>query len=137
MTVSYAGRLRWRLQAAFHLQVELDKGTPEFATPSLVPVEGRVTRVFRSKRELAVGDRVKFYINVRRPEDPARPGTPYVGYDNIRRAKYVEIFLNGSPPEFKDPPQECFVIDKPSKRPQLPASWLAYYFEKLKGMFHN
>jgi hypothetical protein len=56
------GRIRWRQEAPFHVQLELMKDSPDFRVPSDVRVQGRVLHVFRSDGRLMPGDHIVFRL---------------------------------------------------------------------------
>ena len=136
MAVPYFGRLAARLGARFHVQVELVKPHAEFQTPAAQPVEGRVVRVFRGKGRLLLGQQVTFAVHVCRRGDRIWPGTSFMSYEDFVRARYMEVFLNGAPPGCVVALDEVSIVDRPSRRPQLRSSRVAYYLALLRWKLH-
>ena len=112
--------LERRLRARYHVQVELAY-TPVTDTPTYAPVAGCVRRVFRGDERLGLGDEVHFSVAVRRPEDSIRPGGDlWMDLRAFEAAKYMEVFLNGTPPDCELADYRSFVIAGPSDAPCVP-----------------
>jgi hypothetical protein len=135
MAVPYLGHLAARLQSRFHAQVQVTHPDAVFQTPAAVPVKGRVVRVFRNSGTLRVGDEVTFSVHVCRPGDVIWPGPSFMLYETFMRANHMEVFLNGQPPRCEVARDECIALDRPTRIPQLRASWLAYLVELVKWKF--
>jgi hypothetical protein len=132
MAVPYIGHLEARLRARFHVQVQVSYSGAEPRTRAAVPVQGHVVRVFRSGGALHVGDEVRFSVNVRPSGERIMPGLTFMPYDTFIRANYMEVYLDGSPPECEVPLDECVVIDAPTRSPQLRASWFVYWIVRAR-----
>lgn len=131
MAVPFHGHLRARLKARFHVQVQLEQPGADFETPAVVPVRGRVVRVFRGGRALRVGDEVRFSVTVFRRGGPVWPGAGFMWYDEFIRTTYMEAYLNGDPPACELPLHECTAIDGPTFWARLRASRLLYWIVLL------
>ena len=135
MAVPYLGHLAARLRARFHVQVQVTHLEAVSQTPAAVPVKGRVVRVFRSGGTLRVGEEVMFSVHVCRPGDNIWPGPSFMLYETFMRANHMEVFLNGHPPRCEVALDECIALDRPTRRPRLRASRLAYLVELVKWKF--
>ena len=135
MAVPHIGRLAARLRARFHAQVQVEHKAGTHQTPGAVPVKGRVVRVFRSGGALKVGDEVQFSVHVYRPGDDIWEGPAFMRYDTFMQAKYMEVYLNGNPPQCEVALDECVTIEAPSRRPQVKSSRVAYGIELVKWKF--
>src|SRR5260370_23217472 len=131
MAIPYIGHLAARLGARFHVQLEVTPSTV-LQTPALVPLNGRVVRVFRSDGTLSVGDQVCFSVHVARQGDDIWTGPSFMSYEAFVCANHVEAFLNGDPPECEAAADECIALDRATRRPRLKASRLAYIVELLR-----
>ena len=81
-----------RFRARFHLQVEVvDRGEDG-------SVRARVKRVFRGHAEITRGDEVRFAVAVCRPGELVRPGEVFTRLADFNATRYMEVFLNGTPP---------------------------------------
>jgi hypothetical protein len=91
-------------------------------------------RIFRGDSSLSIGDKLTFHVNVCRREDRIPFGPTYVRYETFVQARYLETFLNGTPPclEAIDP---GLILSASTRRPQLHGSHLAYMAERLKWAF--
>ena len=113
MAVDLAERFRARREARFHIQVRLESIPSAIATPGEVRVAGRVTRLFRSKGDLTVGDPVAFTLRVYQRGEHVPPGVAYLLEGDLRRAEYIEAFLNGKPPNCEVPLEEYALLAGP------------------------
>ena len=110
-----------RRQARYHVQVELAHAGV-VKTPAHVPVTGHVRRIFRGDDRLGLGDEVHFKVAVCRPGDSLPPGAgPWRHLRDFEAAKYMEVFLDGTPPECQVVLGQCFVIAAPLDTPSMPA----------------
>jgi hypothetical protein len=132
MAVPYVGHLAARLKARFHVQVEFSHMSVNLSTPATVPIKGRVVRVFRRWGTLRVGDEVMFSVHVCRSGDDIWPGPDFMLYEDFIQTNYLEVYLNGNPPKCEVALDECVAIDRPTHRPQLRSSLLAYLVELVK-----
>src|ERR1043166_3370468 len=109
-----------RFLARFHVQVELE-GVPD--TPGKRGVSARVVRVFRGA-ELRIGDTVNFEIwcaRKQREMEDVPIGVGYVDFDALQHARYIEVYLDGEPPDCSVPREQYTIIEIPSDDPVLPA----------------
>jgi hypothetical protein len=88
-------------------------------------------QIFRGDSSLSIGDKLTFHVNVRRHADRIPFGPIYMRYEALRQARYMETFLDGTPPcvEATDP---GLILSTPTRKPQLKGSRLAYTVERLK-----
>jgi hypothetical protein len=123
-----------RLRARYHVQVELGQAGVG-KTPAHVPIVGRVARVFRGDGLLRPGEEVHFSVAVCRPGDSLCPGGDlWMHLQDFETARYMEVFLDGTPPACKVARSQCFAIPAPSDTPSVPvpteaeiaASWAAF-----------
>jgi hypothetical protein len=132
MAIPYVAELHARLRARFHVQLELTYLPSEFQTPTAITVEGFVIHVFRGGSSLSLGDKLTFDVNVCRRGDLIPPfGPTYQLYDKFLRARYVETFLNGTPPRC-GVAVDFMILSAPTRKPLLQGSRLAYMLERLK-----
>ena len=107
-----------RLLAKFHVQVEIEPSVVD-ATPAYLPVRGRVRRVFRGG-SLEPGAELRFTVPVCRRGDEIMPGGDlWMYHEQFQGAKYMEVFLDGTPPECKLACSQCSVVAGLSDLPQL------------------
>jgi hypothetical protein len=132
MAVPYIGHLRARLRARFHVQVRVSPPPTEFRTPAVVPVGGRVVRVFRGGGAVRVGDEVRFAVPVCRQGDPIWPGYEFAWYDDFMRTTHLEVYLDGEPPACEVALDEWVAINGPSYVPRLRASRLIYLVQLIR-----
>jgi hypothetical protein len=92
-----------RNKTRFHLQVEVlsvqDVGVKQHLVPFKVSIKARVVGIFRSDKSLRLGDLVNFNVIAIQPDecpDSIVPKT--IKYSKLLEAQYMEIFLNGQPP---------------------------------------
>lgn len=129
MAIPLEGRLRWRREAPFHLQMELDQTREHPLATCETEVRGVAIRVFRSDGRLALGDNVAFPLWVcRRGDEPTGPACILI--EAFARAHYMEVYLVGDPPEFSLAAYEFCVLDTPSDQPVLTPEQL---IELLEG----
>ena len=131
MAIPYVGRLSARSRARFHVQVKLSSLLGDFQTPAAIPVEGSVVRIFRGDSSLSIGDKLAFHVNVCRREDRIPCGPAYMSYETFLQARYLETFLDGTPP-CVEAIDLGLILSAPTRKPQLPGSRLAYTVERLK-----
>ena len=88
---------RSRMQASFHVQVELVKQPNKRVSTGPVPIRARVVRVSRGQDSIHPGDPVTFDLNVCAPGDVPPPGPAYANYEALVHSSHMELFLNGPP----------------------------------------
>jgi hypothetical protein len=112
-----------RRDATFHVQVELNEISSTADTPGEISVCAKVVQIFRARKPLRRGEAVKFGVAVNRPGDelPAG-GTLWIDYDNLASHCFLEVFLNGDPPNCTVALWQYQLIDSPSKEPTMGAS---------------
>lgn len=118
MAIPLEGRLKVRLTAPFHVQVELEKWQNIQRVAGDIEVRGRVVRVFRTDGRLTVGDPVAFTLwACDAGDEPTGPA--YIYFDDLMPASYVEAYLYGDPPKCDLGAYEFSVIPAPSDEPTL------------------
>jgi hypothetical protein len=120
MAMPWETYLSARRSARYHVQVELE-GAPA-GLPDLgdVTVEGRVVRVFRTDGRLQVGDRVRFAVSVCRAgaKVPAG-GAWWKPAEELAAARFLEAFLDGTPPDCAVALWQSQIVGAPSDVPQM------------------
>jgi hypothetical protein len=116
--IALEGRLKWRLTAPFHVQLQLKKPLSIPRVAGDVQVQGRVVRVFRTDGRLALGDCVGFVVFACNPGDEPT-GPAYIYLDDLTKARYMEIYLYGDPPECELAAYEFTLVSGPSDEPLL------------------
>jgi tetratricopeptide (TPR) repeat protein len=113
-----------RIQACFHVQVEFDTVPPDVRTPGDVRVNARVIRIFRGSSSLRVGDRVEFAVSSRRKQDgyPAPGGVLWTDYARLVGARYMEVYLNGKPPDCPVALWQSEILETACDTPVLPCT---------------
>ncbi len=118
MSITLEGRIWWRRNAPFHLQLELEKTNLRERPSGETEVRGVAVRVFRTDGRLNVGDHVQFPLWVcRRGNEPTGP--PFIYEDAFASAVYLEAYLAGAAPNCDMAGYEFSVIEAPSDRPVL------------------
>ncbi len=108
-----------RLRAKYHVQVEIERRDID-QTPACVPVSCRVHRIFRGDALLTVGDTVRFSVAVfREYDDIPAGGDRWMHYDVFEQATYLEVFLDGTPPDCKVARSQRYPITRLSDTPQI------------------
>ena len=131
MAIAYHYRLEARREARFHVQVQVTRIEPVSHTPAEVPIKARVVRVFRSDSTLRVGDEVMFSMRAYRQDDYVPPGPPFMIYEKLMRGNYMEVYLNGDPPQCRVPWDECVILDRPTRLARFRTSRLGELFSAL------
>jgi len=123
MAIALEGRLKWRITAPYHVQLQLDQEAEPLRVPSTILVQGTVVRVFRSDSRLRCGDRVGFKIWVCQPGDEPT-GPAFVYYDQFMQASHVEAYLHGDPPNCELAAYEFALISAPTDQPTMSVAQL-------------
>jgi len=109
-----------RHEARFHVQVEVLSAVPVERTPGPMPIGAHVVQVFRSDGTLAVGDPVRFKEQVTRAGDELPcGGMIWKAHDDVLSARYLEVFLDGDPPNCAIPLCQSEVLAAPTARPRM------------------
>jgi hypothetical protein len=113
-----------RHEARFHVQVRLDHVADVARTPCFAAVDTTVVRVFRDGDTLKPGDEITFGIAVTRPGDeiPAS-GIVWKAHSTLVEARYAEVFLNGTPPDYEIALSNCTLIEEPTDKAQMRGSY--------------
>ena len=108
-----------RQSAEFHVQVEVVSLEHTDYFPAQVQLEGRLVRIFRDrKNRLAIGDIIIFPVDVTEEGAYIPTGaTLWTYYKNIKSARYLEVFLDGEPPQLEIATWQSAVIPSPSEKP--------------------
>jgi hypothetical protein len=110
MAIGLAERVKARRLAPFHVQLELEPSGTVRSTPGLMPIAGRVSRIFKGHGKVSVGDRLTFSVNVCRRGEETPPGAAYLFEDDLRHATYIEVYLDGTPPQCQIVFDECAIL---------------------------
>lgn len=122
MVMPMPAYLEARLQARYHVQVELNRTPAIGQTPAYVPISGWVRRSFCRDGMLKLGDIVRFQVAVCRPGDPLPCGGElWMDVQDLAPARYLEVFLDGVPPECRVAGSGRCVIEKLTDAPCAPA----------------
>jgi len=80
-------------------------------------------RVFRGGENLRLGDPAHFVLSVLRGDEDSRTipigGTIWTNYHDLQTAQYLEVFLDGIPPECAVALWQHVIIDEPTARPVM------------------
>lgn len=124
-----------RLRALYHLQVEVTEAPNPEQTPAPVGVQSVVRRVFRTDGHISVGDAVCFDVWVSGEGDSILdlPLGPLIvmSLRALRNSMYLEVFLNGTPPQCHLAADQCAsiyeLLDTPHMRvpteAEVAAAW--------------
>jgi len=126
MAISLGGRIQWRMRAPFHVQFHLEKKEEPLRIPSDIFLGGQVVRVFRSDGRLESGDRVRFKIWLCQPGDE-QTGPAFIHHDAYTRARYVEAYLHGQPPDCELAGYEFEVLSAPTDEPTMTVTQLQHF----------
>ena len=114
-----------RLHATYHVQVELDPTqVPEPSSyPDTLMLRWRVRRLFRGDGRLKEGDTIGFPLKVYRSGQrfPADEGG-WMRLADIAAIRYVEAFLDGTPPALRIKAAQFRAIGDCSNTPQIEVS---------------
>jgi hypothetical protein len=114
-----------RLHAPYHVQVELDPAqVPEPSTyPDTLMLQWCVKRVFRGDGRLEAGDIIRFPLKVYRSGQQARPDDgSWMRLADVAAIRYVEAFLDGTPPALRIKAAQFRTIGECSDAPQMDVS---------------
>ena len=107
-----------RLRARYHVQVEIEARS-QAGFLDRPRVETTVRRIFRGDDQLAEGSAVNFLVNVFEDGDTCFGRRPFVTQSEFDRARYLEVFLNETPPSCIVPHDQHSVIEALSEKPQM------------------
>jgi hypothetical protein len=112
--------LQARRSAAYHVQVELLNVPKEMPQLGRVRLSAKVVRAFRGGRQVRMGSRVSFEVSVCGPNaDVPVGGTVWTDSGHLAAARFMEVFLDGNPPDLHIPLGESRIIDVPSRTPRM------------------
>ena len=113
-----------RLHATYHLQVEIDLTPVPEPTPypDWLMFQWRVRRVFRGHDRLKEGDFVRFGLKVYRTGQPAPAEGGRVRLADVAAIRYVEAYLDGTPPDLRIKASQFRPIGDCSDAPQMDVS---------------
>ena len=89
-------------KALLHLQVELDPISQNIEEwEKKFPITGKIIRIFRGSRICRLGQVINFDVAVCAPDAPVlMSGIRWLKYSDLLANKYLEVYLNGKPPNF-------------------------------------
>lgn len=131
MALTYAEYHRARQEAQLHVQVELSPISPEIyrINESVekvnweFPLTGKIVTIFRGHRFCQVGQTINFHVGVLADDQPPVPsGVWWIGCSNLVNAKYMEVYLNGEPPDCSVALSQYQIIEAPTEEPLFPTS---------------
>ena len=114
--IPFEGRVKWRMTAPYHVQLQLERKSAPSRVPSEMVVQGHVVRVFRGDGLVAPGDLVAFRLWICQPGDEPT-GPAFIYYEPFMHATHIEAYLHGTPPDCKLAGYEFEVIRAPSDKP--------------------
>ncbi|MEG4590048.1 hypothetical protein QUA54_33255 [Microcoleus sp. MOSTC5] len=83
-------------------------------------IKGKVVCIFRGRRSIRIGDSVEFDVAVEgEPYILRTSGILWLNYSNLLQANYMEVFLNGKPPNCSIALYQYELIEAPTKNPTL------------------
>jgi hypothetical protein len=123
MAIDLEGRIKGRMTAPFHVQLQPDKKADPLTSPSEIVLQGQVVRVFRSDGRLGLGDRVAFKIWVCQPGDEPT-GPVYVYNETFTQASHIEVYLYGLPPDCSLAAYEFAILGAPTDTPTMTVAQL-------------
>jgi hypothetical protein len=111
-----------RADAAFHVQVAVDKVTPPAKGPGSCLIEGKIATVFRDAgNKLPVGAPVSFSIACHRDgEQVPIGGAKWTDTETLKNAKYIEAYLVPGVDGYAVAMWNSKIISAPSPTPQYP-----------------
>jgi hypothetical protein len=115
MAISLEGRLAWRREAPFHIQIAVETHT---VVRGEAQIAGKVVRVFRTDGCLEEGNDIAWTIWVCRPGDEPT-GPAYIYEEVLARASFIEAYLCGTPPNCELAAYEFTLVDAPSEQPVM------------------
>jgi hypothetical protein len=116
-----------RKKALLHIQIEIDpiqESVEEF--DDRFPISGKIIRIFRGSQICQLGEFINFEIAVwdLRVNPLARvpaSGILWLNYSGLLERKYLEVYLNGKPPNFNVALFQYESIDAPTEHPVIPS----------------
>jgi hypothetical protein len=127
MAVPFEGHVAARRSARHHVQVRLVEVGPQTWGAERVRVTGTIARVFRQRSadgpSLQESQLVAFDVGIYTDRAAIPPDAGgWLPAADVRPGRFMEVYLNGDPPECVTALAEYRLIDAPSVRPQLPVS---------------
>ncbi len=112
-----------RRDAEFHVQVQIQNVQDNVQTPGQARVDAKVVRTFRGEPSLKPGDDVRFMVSVltgnENLEHVPIGGTIWTNYQELQAAEYLEVFLDGLPPECAIALWQQAIIKAPTDSPTM------------------
>lgn len=113
-----------RREAQLHVQVELNPVSEKVEERcEYFPLTGKIVRIFRGHRICRVGDILNFDVAV--ISDDYSPiffppgGTIWLRYSDLLSNKYIEVYLNGKPPNCHVALCQYSLIPAPTEEPVM------------------
>lgn len=121
MALMPAAYRRARVWAAYHVQVEVETVSIE-STPGDALIRAHVRRVFRGRAALRADDLIHFSVAVYSEGDfiPCG-GALWNNRPALERARFMEVFLNGRPPDCELALWQSTIIENLTDVPQMAA----------------
>jgi hypothetical protein len=112
-----------RRTAEFHGQVRILKVEIPKRTPAHVLVQAEIVHTFRGPTTYAPGAFVRFRVSVLKGDEPLDRipigGTIWKNLNDLVGAEFIEVFLNGEPPDCEVDLWQSAIISEPSSSPDL------------------
>jgi hypothetical protein len=110
-----------RSEAVFHVQVKVLQVEAGMPTPARVRVDAEVVRVFRGEHAMKSGDRVHFSVSVLTGDEELDcvpvGGTIWTNYAALQLARFLEVFLDGTPPACEIRLWQQTILEAPTAQP--------------------
>ncbi|MBE9103370.1 hypothetical protein [Vacuolonema iberomarrocanum] len=116
--MSLAAYTERRLRAPYHVQVKFNPDLIQRES-GIVPVQGEVVTKFRGDDKLSVGDEVCFAVALYHNRNEVFLGAwSWTHIDEFNEAEFLEVFLDGDPPNCGVHDYSVLLIDAPSTSPR-------------------
>lgn len=120
MAIPLSERKKARDAATYQVQVELLDVPRGFAQRyGNLAIKGRVVRIFKGDSRLKIGDRVEFSVAVIVDPECLVDGGLALPYDELLRARYLEVCLNGVPPRCDTVIDLYDIVPEPTDSPRI------------------
>ena len=110
-----------RKNALLHLQIELDPIDRQIEERELnFPITGKIVRIFRGNQICQLEEFINFDVAVCSPDAPVlMSGIWWLKYSDLLDRKYLEVYLDGKPPNFSVALWQNESIDAPTEQPVM------------------
>ena len=118
----FEASIRARREAPLHVQLQLTRVPANCPSRGdVVPIEGRVVRIFRGQSLVEAGATIRFPLWVcEKGDEPTGPA--YVHHGALLQASHLEAYLYGTPPDCEVAAYEFVLLNGASQDPRLSAN---------------